>query len=44
LHGCEAAVTVDDLPYTVGFERFDHHTVQPITVRVTYVYRREYGE
>jgi hypothetical protein len=32
-------VTVHDLPYTVGFERFNHHTddgrVEPITVRVT---------
>jgi hypothetical protein len=38
-------VTVHDLPYTVGFERFNHHTddgrVEPITVRVTHVYRRE---
>jgi ketosteroid isomerase-like protein len=34
--------------YTVGFERFNHHTedggVEPITVRVTHVYRREDGE
>jgi ketosteroid isomerase-like protein len=32
----------------VGLERFNHHTedgrVEPITVRVTHVYRREDGE
>ena len=37
-----------DMGYTVGFERFNHHTghgrVEPITVRVTHVYRREDGE
>lgn len=37
-----------DMAYSVGFERFnsvaDDGTLQPITVRVTHVYRREGGE
>jgi predicted ATPase len=43
-----AQVLLAALGYTVGFERFnayyDHGAVEPITVRVTHVYRREDGE
>jgi ketosteroid isomerase-like protein len=44
----EVAEAIGDMAYTVGFERFnsvgDGGTVEPITVRVTHVYRREDGE
>src|SRR3954470_10086598 len=44
----EVADACGEMGYTVGFERFNHHTedggVEPITVRVTHVYRREDGE
>jgi ketosteroid isomerase-like protein len=44
----EVAEAIGDMAYTVGFERFnstnDDGTVEPITVRVTHVYRREDGE
>ncbi len=44
----EIADASGDMGYTVGYERFDHHTedgrVEPIAVRVTHVYRREDGE
>jgi ketosteroid isomerase-like protein len=44
----EVAEARGDMGYTVGYERFNHHaedgTVEPITVRVTHVYRREDGE
>jgi ketosteroid isomerase-like protein len=44
----EVADARGDMGYTLGFERFDHHTedgsVEPFTVRVTHVYRREDGE
>jgi ketosteroid isomerase-like protein len=44
----EVAEATGDMGYSVGFERFNHHTddgrVEPITVRVTHVYRREDGE
>jgi ketosteroid isomerase-like protein len=44
----EVADARGDMGYTVGFERFNHHTedgeVEAITVRVTHVYRREDGE
>jgi ketosteroid isomerase-like protein len=44
----EVADAHGDMGYTVGFERFNHHTqdgrVEPMTVRVTHVYRREDGE
>jgi ketosteroid isomerase-like protein len=43
----EVADARADMGYTVGFERFNHHTpdgrVEPITVRVTHVYRRDDG-
>jgi ketosteroid isomerase-like protein len=44
----EEAIVNGDLAYTVGFERFNGsiggRPVEPITVRVTHVYRREDGE
>jgi ketosteroid isomerase-like protein len=44
----EVAETIGDMAYTVGFERFnsigDDGSLDPITVRVTHVYRREDGE
>jgi ketosteroid isomerase-like protein len=44
----EVADARGDMGYTVGFERFNHHTedgrIEPVTVRVTHVYRREDGE
>jgi ketosteroid isomerase-like protein len=44
----EIAEALGDMAYTVGFERFnsigDDGAVEPITVRVTHVYRREDGE
>jgi len=44
----EVADARGDMGYTVGFERFNHHTqdgrIEPMTVRVTHVYRREDGE
>jgi ketosteroid isomerase-like protein len=44
----EVADARGEMGYTVGLERFNHHTadgrVEPITVRVTHVYRRENGE
>ena len=44
----EVADARGEMGYTVGLERFNHHTedgrVEPITVRVTHVYRREDGE
>jgi ketosteroid isomerase-like protein len=44
----EVADARGDMGYTVGLERFNHYTedgrVEPITVRVTHVYRREDGE
>jgi ketosteroid isomerase-like protein len=44
----EVAQAVGDMAYTVGFERFnsvnDDGTLEPITIRVTHVYRREDGE
>ena len=44
----EVAEAIGDMAYTVGFERFnsveDDGTLEPITVRVTHVYRREDGE
>jgi hypothetical protein len=43
VHGREVAVTVHDLPYAVGFERFNHHTRRrqgrADHIRVTHVYR-----
>jgi len=42
------AVASGDLAYTLGYERFsfsmDGGPVEPITLRVTHVYRREDGE
>jgi ketosteroid isomerase-like protein len=44
----EVADVSGDLAYTIGFERFNGSIgggpVEPITVRVTHVYRREDGE
>jgi ketosteroid isomerase-like protein len=44
----EVAQSRGDMGYTVGYERFNHHaedgSIEPITVRVTHVYRREDGE
>ncbi|MGO4105852.1 nuclear transport factor 2 family protein [Leifsonia sp. YAF41] len=44
----DVAEASGDMAYTVGFERFnsvaDDGTIEPITVRVTHVYRRENGE
>jgi ketosteroid isomerase-like protein len=44
----EVAEVGGDLAYSVGFERFnasmDGGPVEPVTVRVTHVYRREEGE
>ena len=44
----EVAQSCGDMGYTVGYERFNHHaedgSIEPITVRVTHVYRREDGE
>ena len=44
----EVADARGDMGYTLGFERFNHHTqdgsVEPFTVRVTHIYRREDGE
>jgi ketosteroid isomerase-like protein len=44
----EVADVSGDLAYTIGYERFngsiDGRPVEPITVRVTHVYRREEGE
>jgi ketosteroid isomerase-like protein len=44
----EVADVVGDMAYTVGFERFnatlEDGKVEPVTVRVTHVYRREDGE
>jgi ketosteroid isomerase-like protein len=44
----EVADARGDMGYTVGLERFNHYTedgrVEPITVRVTHVYRREDGK
>jgi hypothetical protein len=44
----EVADVVGDMAYTVGFERFDATRedggVEPVTLRVTHVYRREDGE
>ena len=44
----ELADVVGDMAYTVGFERFDATRedggVEPVTLRVTHVYRREDGE
>lgn len=44
----EVAGVSGDLAYTVGFERFNASIeggpVEPMTVRVTHVYRRENGE
>lgn len=44
----EVAEAIGNMAYTVGFERFnsigDDGTVEPITIRVTHVYRREDGE
>ena len=43
----EVAEASGAMAYTVGFERFNHHAadgrVEPVTVRVTHVYRRENG-
>jgi ketosteroid isomerase-like protein len=41
-----AAGRSGDLAYTVGYEHttFDPGPIQPYTVRVTYLYRREHGE
>jgi ketosteroid isomerase-like protein len=43
-----AASASGDLAYTLGYERFsfsmDGGPIQPITLRVTHVYRREDGE
>jgi hypothetical protein len=43
-----AAGASGDLAYTLGYERFsfsmDGGPIQPITLRVTHVYRREDGE
>jgi ketosteroid isomerase-like protein len=44
----EAAGVSGDMGYTVGFERFNASSEgapsEPVTVRVTHVYRRESGE
>ena len=44
----EVADVSGDMAYTVGFERFnatrEDGAVEPVTVRVTHVYRREDGE
>jgi ketosteroid isomerase-like protein len=44
----DVADACGEMGYTVGFERFNHHTedgrIVPIAVRVTHVYRREDGE
>lgn len=44
----DVAEAIGDMAYTVGFERFNSigadGTVEPVTVRVTHVYRREDGE
>jgi ketosteroid isomerase-like protein len=44
----EVADVSGDMAYTVGFERFnatrEDGAVEPVTVRVTHVYRREEGE
>ncbi|WP_412538044.1 nuclear transport factor 2 family protein [Longispora sp. K20-0274] len=44
----EVAQAVGDMAYTVGFERFTSTnpdgSTEPVTVRVTHVYRREAGE
>src|SRR5689334_1031839 len=44
----EVANVVGDMASTVGFERFqdthEHGKVEPVTVRVTHVYRREDDE
>lgn len=44
----EVADISGDLGYTVGFERFnasvDGGSVEPVTIRVTHVYRRENSE
>jgi ketosteroid isomerase-like protein len=44
----EVAEAIGDMAYTVGFERFnsigEDGSVEPVTVRVTHVYRREDGE
>jgi ketosteroid isomerase-like protein len=44
----EVADVVGDMAYTVGFERFnatrEDGGVEPVTLRVTHVYRREDGQ
>jgi ketosteroid isomerase-like protein len=44
----EVAHVSGDMAYTIGFERFNGsisgRPVEPVTVRVTHVYRREDGE
>jgi len=44
----EAVDVQGDMAYTLGFERFNGsiagRPVEPVTVRVTHIYRREYGE
>jgi ketosteroid isomerase-like protein len=44
----ETVEVVGDMAYTLGFERFNGsiggRPVEPVTVRVTHIYRREDGE
>jgi ketosteroid isomerase-like protein len=44
----ETVQVVGDMAYTLGFERFNASVagrpVEPVTVRVTHIYRREDGE
>lgn len=44
----EVVEVIGDMAYTLGFERFNRsiagRPVEPVTVRVTHIYRREDGE